>query len=85
MTALEDVTDLVRRHQKRCARTILEAKDAGVADDVMRKVVLDAIGDFADLVVSVLPSVTRDDIMLNGYALELLEQIHTSVGAAAES
>jgi hypothetical protein len=48
-------------------------------------VVLDAIGDFADLVVSVLPSVTREDIMLNGYALELLEQIHTSVGAAAES
>lgn len=79
MTALEDMTELVRRHQKRCARAILEAKDQGVVGDELRKVVLDAVGEFADVIVAVLPSATRDDIMLNGYAIELLERIHSSV------
>lgn len=87
MTALEDVAQMVRRQQGRCTRTILEEKDALVDDGLLdeagagdlRKVVLDAVGDFADLVVAILPTVTREDIVVNAYAIELLEAIHSTV------
>ena len=88
MSAIEDVTEVVRRRQRRVARAIVEVKEQ-IADPHLtpeeaarlRKVIFDEVGDFADLIVSLLPSVTRDDVSLNGHAIELLEQIHSHITA----
>ena len=82
----KEVVELVDRLQRRCTAQILDVKDR-IADPYLseaekaqlRKAVFDAVGDFADTVRSVIPTITRDDIVLNGHAMDLLEAIHSHV------
>lgn len=85
----QEVVALVDRLQRRCTAQILDVKDR-IADPYLseaesaqlRKAVFDAVGDFADTVRSVVPTITRDDIVLNGHAMDLLEAIHSHVSSS---
>lgn len=74
--------DALARQARRTSARILEAKDR-IADPhlhgdeaaELRKTVLDAVGDLEDFAASLLPA--ADDV--NGYAIELLEAIHSRV------
>lgn len=78
--------DLLARRRDRCIAIILSVKErecdqylSAASSQKLRKVTLDQLNDFYDLVVDIMGSLDTGDVTLNEHWLKKIDEIHSEL------
>lgn len=90
MSAPDELRDLIERRKNKAIRQILDRQDELIDDAVsrsaalaLRKVVLDELNDFTDVVLGLVAHTTDDSYAYNTVALEMIAAVYERVTGEA--
>lgn len=82
----QPLQDLLARRRDRAIAIVLGVKErecdrdlSAMASQKLRKVVLDQFNDFYDICVDVMGSLDNNDVVLNEFWLQKIEDIHSEI------